>query len=296
MIITVTIMACNTNDNLRFENSRIDDRDSRSAQTETPSDDSVSSNSTTSTQPSNNTPASQWIMLGEPSIIDDVINIPGIYIKDGEVFTLIYPISINSYFMFREWDYNLTRLTFNMDFNIPVVPSGASLVVIGIDHPGTAQKVTEHGYTVSGGVLIPNIHIDAFYMAGYDMSRHEITAGMSYETINGASINDYISNLTHIQEDIYHISCNTKEEFIFGRFVNTTWVEDIAVANLRYFFMDSRIVGDFIVERTTNGYFDIVFNENPVGYYVFSLPRVLDYNIDRTTGFFGSQFVMLKFE
>lgn len=149
------------------------------------------------------------------------------------------------------------------NFTIETINKGKDKMIVKGITGAVCTPVVEMGFTVP-------------YMFNvYDNTIHSrITVGKSFrgywedfEEINGEHPNKYISRLSKY--------CNVLkatygEEFSFGYYSGTNFVEDICVADAFYYIIDDR--NSYISlpsTKTKDGYFSIDFSELSPGYYCF---------------------------
>ena len=205
-----------------------------------------------------------WVTL------DAAKNTPGLYLMEDELFLLITQPQ-NTRELFHSWR-NYQVLIMDAETPIIKIPKSGQLVVVGWDSIA-ARNVVHDGYTIPYRVEF-----------GIELTRDsEICINSDpqysnyeewYETVNGEAPYNYASRMLYtaqywsMMQTVGILTAQKYEEFSFGRFRGTDFVERTVIADQRFFTFEARDgqLIDIEIERTTNGYFKIDFSETPTGY------------------------------
>ena len=212
--------------------------------------------------------------------LDEAKNTPGIYIKDGNRYTLIESQQMSQMFDGSRAGTDYTVYLLDGSLQIQRVPNNAQLVLIGVDR-ATARQVVHNGYTipyyVDFGIRLEQNSKVGLSSEGYSGSY------TWYETINGKPPYDFSSRMVYTRQSyslmqthgVFNLEKN--EQISFGRFIGTEFRENTFVADKRFF--TSRIANlDLNVERTMDGYFLLNIPNSTNGYYYIDCLNTRWYN------------------
>ena len=241
--------------------------------------------------------------FGSPVTLQEAQRRPGLYIKDGDGFIHVSPqftgrvsnSHVNIASGARMDTIGTTRFLFDSEvnailldptFQIPQIPNDAQLVLIGI----TSINMHE---IILGGYAIPSI---ATLREDAQMN-DTITIGTIFqaETLNEGPPALYVNRMFYTggrnfltggaspPRLVGLLTGSLNEEFTFGRWQGTNWVEYTLTANSKFFTYPSSAQrranyhANFEVVRTLNGYFEIDFLIPPHGYFFISSDRIVEF-------------------
>jgi len=280
-------------------------------------------NNPVTSPPANNNQPTRRPAANVPVSIDVAQNTPGVYIMEGDRFTLISPfemkliesgggavpdepaigtMSVPS----LEERYKTVRDNINVS-DFLSIPAGSQLVLVGIERLIDVSEIIGDFYTLSDTPYLFIRNNDSprcglFTGPGFARSH---TSVYDYETINGESPAVYIPRLAvasissddrfiQITSDISdylsrreiggYLSGSIGEEFKFGKFEGTQWVEDTFTINKQMFISVSlySVEGhyEYNVERTMDGYFLLTLKEAQTGKFIlrYNVPDPQDNN------------------
>jgi hypothetical protein len=239
---------------------------------------------------------------GSPLSLDEAKKTPGYYIKDGDTFTLIYPMplsisnvgtvsAIETIDLPMHNDTRVVNALVHPDYEILQVPQSAQIVFIGFEHFGSISKINSSGYVMQ-------YELD-FWESPSSSGVVMHAFGHLYDSVNGGAPRDVLQNIYHVERanvssdmfgtsiqpySRYLITGNLGDEYIFGRWQGTDWIEDTYTVDMRLFtgsgwFGALTTDTSVEVERTMDGYFYIKFAERPVGYHLISPSGHLEYKL-----------------
>ena len=218
------------------------------------------------------TPLGVWITL------EEALNTPGVYIKDGDRFILLggqalstrYASLYQSGHLFNQ-PQSSTNASVLLDVltSIPRIPNDTQLILI--EH----TEIFINGTLYEGYTIAPNVIIGEHFV---DVNNER------YEFINGGYPNEYSDRILGRGNNSV-LRSDPFERFTFGRFIGTQIDEISFLADRRFFhYIRDQNVIDIEIVRTLNGYFEINFITPPVGYHVvrsthFPPPMLRPFNL-----------------
>jgi len=220
------------------------------------------------------------VALARAVTLDEAQRDPGVYIKEGNLFTRIEGRPKRGWGnsslglgqergTFVDNNHTLINLAvflLDADIIIPKIANTAQIVIIGRNSL-QMRKITPRGYTIPYRISLSRNRdkVEVSMFGDVYTAASSLSVG-TYESINGRTPQDYANRI--IPPGI--ITANKNEVFSFGRFKGTSFTEDSYTANRQAFTQDNRAVKRFEeikIERTKNGYFIINFATVPIGYY-----------------------------
>ena len=259
-------------------------------------------------------PPSPLAHLGASVTLAEAQGTPGLFIKYGDRFIPIRPQWTNEPGGFAGRQIrgqgvtghfgsssNMKAVLFNSGFQIPRIPNNAQLVLIGEENIGI-YATFHNGWTIPHGVNL-GLGRNAFGVASGServalLNYTQTTSGASdawFDTLNGQEPLNFQDRMVYTRVRFglmpFHgiLTGTPHEQFTFGRWEGTNWVETTYSADRRFFTMTSGDTGsdrgiraDYEIVRTMNGYFEVNFLTAPLGYYAIGhrmhwLNRVVEF-------------------
>ncbi|MCL2621263.1 MAG: hypothetical protein FWD97_10065 [Defluviitaleaceae bacterium] len=211
--------------------------------------------------------------LGEPMSFEEARRLTGMFVKYQDAFIPLRTVGIS----FNQWPRDHRTILHDADYEVQRIPNDAQLVLIGI----TEARINEmlyNGWTIPYMIrLVPRSDSPSTVSIRPAQPSGSIHP---FETLNGVDPIEYRARLFNPdsgQQDECMFIANPGEEFTFGAWRGTNWVEVTHVADTRFFTRPlqgsgrSPIGPDFEIVRTLNGYFEVNFTTPPLGYNEITL-------------------------